>query len=209
MRTVLLASLRTHTRRYVAAAVAVVIGVAFVVVTDALASATRNGLLAGLDAAVPRRRRRGLRRRPGRTPPGWSTAPRSVATTPRRSAGPIQPVREGDRLVDERADVGALAPDADAALAGRCARGGSPSGPDEALADVNAAKADRIEVGDRLRVGTGHPGRRRSPSSGSPTRRRRCCRGRSLPALADARALVVELLRRQRLVRRRRRRPAT
>ncbi len=53
MRTVLLASLRTHTRRYVAATIAVVIGVAFVVVTNSLASATRNGLLAGLDAAVP------------------------------------------------------------------------------------------------------------------------------------------------------------
>ena len=36
MRAVLLASLRHHTRRYVAAAVAVVIGVAFVVATGML-----------------------------------------------------------------------------------------------------------------------------------------------------------------------------
>ena len=112
MRTVLLASLRTHTRRYVAAAVAVVIGVAFIVVTDApvLGHAQRPASPAstqpyrgadvvvsdvdGEDAARARRRR-----------------PRSAATTPRRSAGRIQPVREGDRLLDERADVGALAPD--------------------------------------------------------------------------------------------------
>ncbi len=49
MRTIVLASLRVHTRRYVAAAIAVIIGVAFIVVTDALASATRNGLVAGVE----------------------------------------------------------------------------------------------------------------------------------------------------------------
>ena len=48
MRSVTLGSLRTHTRRYVAALLAVTIAVGFVVVTNALASATKNGLSAGV-----------------------------------------------------------------------------------------------------------------------------------------------------------------
>ena len=52
MRGVLLASLRHHTRRYVAAALAVVIGVAFVVVTGMLTGATRAGLTKDLGAPV-------------------------------------------------------------------------------------------------------------------------------------------------------------
>ena len=49
MRTVLLASLRTHARRHVAAALAVVIGVTFVVATGGLSTAAaRDGLTAGL-----------------------------------------------------------------------------------------------------------------------------------------------------------------
>ena len=51
MRTVLLASLRHHTRRYVASAIAVVIGVGFVVATGMLTGATREGLTA--DAGAP------------------------------------------------------------------------------------------------------------------------------------------------------------
>ena len=50
MRTVLLASLRRNTRRYVAACVAVVIGVGFVIVINALTSATRDGLTADVGA---------------------------------------------------------------------------------------------------------------------------------------------------------------
>ena len=49
MRTVLRASLRTHTRRYVSAAIAVVIGVSFIVVTSLLSDATRAGLVAGVE----------------------------------------------------------------------------------------------------------------------------------------------------------------
>ena len=49
MRTVLRASLRTHTRRYISAAVAVVIGVSFIVVTSLLSDATRAGLVAGVE----------------------------------------------------------------------------------------------------------------------------------------------------------------
>ena len=51
MRTVMLASLRTHTRRYVAALLAVTIAVGFVVATNAIASAAKSGLSAGVDEA--------------------------------------------------------------------------------------------------------------------------------------------------------------
>lgn len=50
MRTVLLASLRHHTRRYVASALAVVIGVGFIVAVDGLAGALREGLTADVGA---------------------------------------------------------------------------------------------------------------------------------------------------------------
>jgi putative ABC transport system permease protein len=153
VRTVLVASLRTHTRRYVAAAVAVVIGVAFVVVTSALSSATRNGLVAGIDVPF---------RAADVAVSGVSgeDAARLVADAERRGdhAAPLgwtlQPVTEGDRLIGERTDVGAIAPDP--TLRWQELRDGRfPSAADEALADVNAAKADRIEIGDRLRVGSG------------------------------------------------------
>lgn len=53
MRTVLLASLRTHTRRYAAALVAVTIAVAFVVVIDALGSGARSAVAADVESSYP------------------------------------------------------------------------------------------------------------------------------------------------------------
>ncbi|MFD2351044.1 hypothetical protein ACFSTC_19515 [Nonomuraea ferruginea] len=50
MRAVFLASLRTYSRRYVAAAVAVTVAVAFVVVVGILTSGARSGLMDGLGA---------------------------------------------------------------------------------------------------------------------------------------------------------------
>ena len=50
MRSVLVASLRTHTRRYLAAVLAVVIGVSFIVVTAALSSAAKSGMQSGVAA---------------------------------------------------------------------------------------------------------------------------------------------------------------
>ena len=88
MRTVLLASLRHHTRRYVAAGLAVVIGVAFVVVTGMLTGATREGLtadvgapVAGVDHVVTVDRCEGRpeahrRRPPSRACPPWPWATR-------------------------------------------------------------------------------------------------------------------------------------
>ncbi|WP_433291206.1 ABC transporter permease [Pseudonocardia sp. CA-142604] len=51
MRTVFLASLRTHVRRYVAAAIAVVVSVTFVVVIGVLTSGARAGLMESFGAA--------------------------------------------------------------------------------------------------------------------------------------------------------------
>nr|AGS49752.1 hypothetical protein [uncultured bacterium esnapd15] len=50
MRTVFLASLRTHARRYVAAAIAIIAGVAFVVVVGVLTAGARSGLMDGFGA---------------------------------------------------------------------------------------------------------------------------------------------------------------
>ncbi|MFI2707794.1 hypothetical protein ACH5WX_09625, partial [Nocardioides sp. CER28] len=126
MRTVWLGSLRTHTRRYVSAALAVAVGVAFVVVTAALASSTRTGLSAGLDA--PYRHADAVVKDPsvaiadGLTvshdalPVGWST----------------QSVRAGGRLLSDRADVGIVATDP-AWQWQRLTAGRFPTGPGEAV----------------------------------------------------------------------------
>lgn len=50
MRSVVLGTLRTQARRYVSAALAVIIAVAFVVITGALTSSARSGLTSGIDA---------------------------------------------------------------------------------------------------------------------------------------------------------------
>jgi putative ABC transport system permease protein len=148
MRTVWLGSLRTHTRRYVSAALAVAVGVAFVIVTAALASSTRSGLSAGLDA--PYRHADAVVKNPSvdaaadltqthdALPVGWAT----------------QPVRAGDRLVSTGADVGIVATDP-AWQWQRLTAGRFPAEPGEAVVDANAAKAKHLVVGDRLRLGSG------------------------------------------------------
>ncbi|WP_148570723.1 ABC transporter permease [Nocardioides caldifontis] len=153
MRTVLLASLRTHTRRYVAAALAVAIGVAFVVTTGILSSATKDGMVSsvgvpyenadlvvsGLDgdqaaAVVERARERGDHA----SVLGWS----------------LLPLAEDGRRVSDRVEVGALA-DGEALRWQELRDGTFPGQAGEAVADVNAAKSLGLEVGDRLQVGTG------------------------------------------------------
>lgn len=148
MRTVWLGSLRAHTRRYVSAVVAVVIGVAFVVVTAALASSTRTGLARGIDA--PYRHASAVVEGPAvdtaralvdghdAFPVGWA----------------VQPVRAGDRLLSSDLDVGIVATDP-AWQWQRLTAGRFPTGPGEAIADTNAAKGKHVRVGDRLRIGTG------------------------------------------------------
>ncbi|GAA3516700.1 ABC transporter permease [Nocardioides daeguensis] len=155
MRTVLLASLRTHTRRYGAALLAVVIGSAFIVVTAALSSSMREGLTAGLgqpydgaDAVVDS--------------PSAADAARllDAARTDGADAWLIgwtmQQVASGTAgetsVIDT--DIGQL-PDRPDRRWQELVEGRFPGGPGEAVVDSNTAKVERIGVGDRLRIGTG------------------------------------------------------
>lgn len=153
MRAVLLASLRTHTRRYVAAALAVVIGVAFVVVTAALSSATRNGLVSGVElpyanADVV------VSHIDGEEAAALVTGARKAGDRAAVLGWTILPVSEGSRLIDGQADVGAVADDTSLRWQ-EVTDGRLPAGPGEAVADANDAKSNGVAVGDRLRVGSG------------------------------------------------------
>ena len=153
MRTVLLASLRHHTRRYVAAALAVVIGVAFVVVTGMLTGATREGLTADVGApvaGVDRVVRIDDSRHVARLMDGATD--RDVPALALGYA--MQPVsRDGVQLA-QSADIAEAS--LDAALQWQTLEEGRfPGAADEAVADLNAAKSTGVEVGDVLRIGTG------------------------------------------------------
>lgn len=153
MRTVLLASLRTHTRRYGAALLAVVVGVVLVVVTAALSSAVRDGLTSGLeqpydgaDAVLDR--------------PATDEAVRLLEAAPDQGADAwligwtLQQVSHDGTVVATDADIGQV-PDQPGRRWQELVDGRFPGAPGEALVDTNAARADDIAVGDRLRIGTG------------------------------------------------------
>lgn len=160
MRTVLLASLRTHTRRYLASLLAVGIAVAFVVVTDALASSARGGLTSqvaqpyergdlvvtggSLDAALSQAATEAVVAYAAEH--GDSAAPSAAAFLP--VARP-----DGTRVV-EQAGIGTWADDPDLAwqdlVEGRGARA-----PDEAVLDVSRARAADVAVGDAVVLGEG------------------------------------------------------
>jgi len=153
MRTVLAASLRVHTRRYAAAAVAVVIGVAFIVVTSLLSSAARNGLVASVE--VPYRDADVVV-----SDIDADQAAHVLDTAAERGdhasflGWTMQQVRVDGRLLGESVDVGAIPEGPD--LRWQELRAGRyPGGPGEAVADANAVKGDGVTVGDTLRVGTG------------------------------------------------------
>ncbi|NYI99428.1 putative ABC transport system permease protein [Nocardioides thalensis] len=153
MRTVLLASLRVHARRYVAALLAVAIGVAFVVVTAALSSAARDGLVAGLDEpyagadvvvdkppaedAV-----RLLDEAAGHDADAWL-----VGWT-------MQPVARDGTVLDAEADIAQVPDPADRRWQ-LLEDGRFPERSGEALVDDDAARAAGVVVGDRLTIGTG------------------------------------------------------
>lgn len=151
MRTVLLASLRTNRRRYLAAVLAVVIGVAFIVVTGLLASATRTGLTAGIaapyehaDAIVDR--------------PDVDTAVAVLADGGAAATGwAILPVSKAGRQLSATADVGPVA-DVPALRWQPLTEGRFPAAPGEAVADVDAAGTHDIVPGDVLRIGRGGAG---------------------------------------------------
>ena len=153
MRTVLLASLRTHTRRYVAAAIAVTIGVAFILTTAALTSSARSGMLAGIKApyagadvvATDLASETAVELRDGAEAEG---ADASVVGWTR------QPVaRDGVRIVDET-DVGELSL-TPALRWQELTSGRFATAPGEAVVDRNDAKKGDVQVGDVLSVGSG------------------------------------------------------
>ncbi|MFC7496882.1 MULTISPECIES: ABC transporter permease [unclassified Nocardioides] len=152
MRTVLRASLRTHTRRYVSAAVAVVIGVSFIVVTSMLSEATRAGLVAGVgvpyrgaDVVVSDIDAADAARIVDRAEADGDSAS-VLGWTPQR-------VRIGDDLLlGERTDVGGISTDPD--LRWQVLRDGRfPDGPGEVVADANAVKGEDVAIGDTVEVG--------------------------------------------------------
>lgn len=153
MRTVLLASLRTHTRRYGAALLAIVVGVVFILVTAALSSAVRSGLTAGLaqpydgaDAVVDK--------------PTTDQAVRLLDAAPAAGADAwligwaVQQVSHDGAIVDADADIGHV-PDQPRHRWQELLQGRFPAHTGEAVVDTNAAKVGGITVGDRLRVGSG------------------------------------------------------
>lgn len=156
MRTVLLASLRTHTRRYVAAVVAVTIAVGFVVVTNALASSAKNGLSAGVADAYA-----GADLVVG-DEYGLSDDDVAAALTEADRAGDsadvvgsgFMPVSVDGTSLGDQTSVGTVAADPQLQRLGVTA-GSAPTAPDEALVDRSAAQAAGIEVGDRLVLGGG------------------------------------------------------
>lgn len=153
MRTVILASLRTHTRRYGAALLAVVIGSAFIVVTAALSSSMREGLTAGLgepydgaDAVVDS--------------PSAADAGRLLDAAQDGGADAwligwtMQQVAAEGKVVDTDTDIGQL-PDRPDRRWQELVDGRFPGSAGEAVVDTNTAKVSKVAVGDELRIGTG------------------------------------------------------
>ncbi len=154
MRTVIRGSLRTHTRRYVAAVLAVTIAVGFVVVTNAVASSARNGLSAAVAEA-------------------YAGADLVVTSDSGIDQPDVETVTAtAERLGDDAAVIGTTwtaathegrswgdrVPMASVAVDATLRRqevtsGRAPSTPDEALVTTSRAQASGVEIGDRLSVG--------------------------------------------------------
>lgn len=153
MRTVLLASMRRNTRRYVAATVAVVIGVAFIVVTNALASAAKDGMTSGVDAPFEHAD-------VVVTDIDGAQAAQVLALAEQEDASAAVlgwawlPVSRDGTELGNGADVGALARD-DAQRWQELVDGRFPTADDEAVVDANAAKSNDVGIGDVLTIGTG------------------------------------------------------
>ncbi len=171
MRTVFRASLRTHTRRYVAAAIAVIVSVAFVVVIGVLASGARAGLMEiagapyrGADHVVDVAEdgpSRGPSCCPGTLDPsdaielvdrlGENASGLGRVLLPAHTGGGA-PLGSGD-LRDETA-VGPVAA-AEELRWQKPVSGRFPARTGEAVMHVWDAQAHEVAVGDRIRVGEG------------------------------------------------------
>lgn len=153
MRSVLLASLRHHTRRYVASAIAVVIGVGFVVATGMLTGATREGLTADVGAPTA-----GLDTMVNLTTS--QQADRLMAAASEREVPAIslsyamEPVSRDGVQLTRSADVAEVSTNS-ALQWQQLTAGRFPTEDGEALADANAAKSTDVAVGDVLRIGRG------------------------------------------------------
>ncbi|WP_206050876.1 ABC transporter permease [Nocardioides speluncae] len=145
--------MRTHTRRYLSAALAVLIGVAFVVTTNALSSATRNGLLDGVDAPYEN----------ADAVVSDISSDEAVALMERAEKNGDQasilgwsllPVSRDGKLFGDQIDVGGIAP-AKSQQWQVVEDGRLPSAAGEVAVDVNSAKREKVEVGDELQIGSG------------------------------------------------------
>ncbi len=153
MRTVLLSSLRHHTRRYVASALAVVIGVAFVVATGMLTGAMREGLsadvgapVAGLDQIVSSPNDNQI--------DALLTAAREGDVPAITIAHSWESVSNDGVRITQPVDVAEVATDPRVQWQ-RLETGRFPRTSDEAVVDVNAAKGNGVEIGDVLQIGSG------------------------------------------------------
>ncbi|MBC7278587.1 FtsX-like permease family protein [Nocardioides sp.] len=147
MRTVLFASLRTYARRYAAAVVAVVAAVALIVVTNALTSATKAGLFAGIDA-------------PLQNAVGAVDLPTREVTAKYVEQGgwpmalSMQPVRSETKMFGQDIMVGTVSTEKRWQWQD-LEEGRFPTRAGESVVDANAAKTNKVAVGDRLQVGSG------------------------------------------------------
>ena len=162
MRTVFLASLRTHLRRYVAAAIAVIVSVAFVVVIGVLTSGARAGFME--NAGAPYRDADYVVDAPEDDPRGPIVLPRNpghvsrdrARRAPRRERirarpGPL-PARGGD--LRGETTVGPIAA-AEELRWQKLISGRFPERTGEAVVHVWDAQAREIAIGDRIRIGEG------------------------------------------------------
>jgi putative ABC transport system permease protein len=164
MRTVFRASLRTHLRRYVAAAVAIVVGVAFVVVIGVLTAGSRVGLMEAFGAPYQHADhvvRADPSVKPERGPsccPGTMDTADSIALVARLGDNATGLGRvllpagsthwQGDTTLGPIADAPELRWQ-------KIVTGRFPAGPGEAVVHVWDANARGLAVGDRIHVGEG------------------------------------------------------
>ena len=152
MRTVVLASISTYARRYIAATLAVVIGVAFILVTAAVSSSTKSGLLAGVSEAY-----RGADVVvQGLSPDSAQSTLDAVADLGHASvnADASAPVSVDGVTVADEPDIGSVATESSLRWQDLAA-GRYPTRPGEVLADAADAATNQVSVGDELVIDAG------------------------------------------------------
>jgi putative ABC transport system permease protein len=163
MRTVFLASLRTHARRYVASAIAVIVSAAFIVVIGVLTAGARAGLMDG-DGAPYRGSDYVVRADPTQPAQGPQCCPETLNTSAAIAlverlgddasglGRVLLPGSTGNRQGDTA--VGPVAA-ADQLRWQKLVSGRFPQRTGEAVVHVWDANAWGVAVGDRIRVGAG------------------------------------------------------